>query len=348
MKQVRLGKTGLMVSELGFGGIPIQRRTEQEAIDVVRHCLDAGITFVDTANGYTTSEERVGKAIAGRREQVVLATKSHGVDAETYRAEMELSFRRLAVDYIDIFQFHNISTEEQFDKVTAPGGPLDVAREAQSAGRIGHIGVTSHKLDMALKLVPTGLFETLMFPFNFITSEPAEELVPLCKQHDVGFIAMKPIGGGLLEDVNLAFKWLRQYPDVLPLVGIQSNAEIDEISGVIADREPLTQAQWADIKRLQDELGTRFCRGCDYCQPCQQEIRISTMLRLRSFARRMHTDRTYGDWGQSQVATAETCSDCGECEARCPYELPIREMMRDNIAWYHEQLALHAAGAHTG
>ncbi|MBN1401936.1 MAG: aldo/keto reductase [Anaerolineae bacterium] len=339
MQQMRLGKTGLTISALGFGGIPIQRLTEAEAIRVVQHCLDLGITFIDTAHGYTTSEERIGKAISGRREGLILATKSHALSGDAFRGEMEASFERLQVDYIDIYQFHNISTEEQFAQITAPGGPLDVAREAVAAGRIGHIGATSHSLDMALKLAASGLFETLMFPFNFITSEPADELVPLCRRNDVGFIAMKPIGGGMLEDVKLAFQWLRQFPTVLPLVGIQSHAEIDEIVAVMEGPAEISPAEWAEIQRLQAELGKRFCRSCDYCQPCPQEIRISSVLRLRSFARRMPPERLHGAWGRDLIATAETCIDCGECEARCPYELPIREMTREMIAWYHEEIA---------
>jgi predicted aldo/keto reductase-like oxidoreductase len=311
VRKIRLGKTALMVSEVGFGGIPIQRLDEDEAVQVVRRCLELGVTFLDSANGYTTSEERIGKAIAGRREGLVLATKSGARDAKTCREHLELSFRRLGVEHIDLFQFHNVSTEEHYEQVIAPGGMLEVVREAQAAGRVSHIGVTSHSLKMALTLVASGYFETLMFPFCFATPEPTEELIPLCRKHDVAFIAMKPMGGGLLESASLAFKYLRQFPDILPLVG------------------------------LSQELGTRFCRGCDYCQPCPQGISISMAMRLRSHIKRFHADRFYGQEFQSLVARAETCTDCGDCESRCPYELTIRETLRENIAWYHEQIALY-------
>jgi len=339
LKSVTLGKTGLQVAPVGFGGIPIQRLSEQKAIDVVSHCLDKGVTFVDTANGYSVSEERIGKAIAGRRDGLVLATKSHGGTAEAFRQEMELSFKRLQVEHIDIYQFHGVSKPEQFEQIIAPGGPLDVAREAKAAGRIGHIGVTSHSLDVALKLAASGLFETLMFPFNFITREPAEELLGVCRDNGVAFISMKPMGGGLLEDAALAFKWLRQYPDAYPLVGIQSYAEIDEIVGVMEGPAALTADEAARIAALRAELGTRFCRSCEYCQPCPQGIRISWILRLKSHAKRMPATRVFGESSLASIQTAETCADCGVCEERCPYELPIREMTAELIDWFYEQRA---------
>lgn len=344
VRQVTLGRTGLTVSEIGFGGIPIQRLSEQGAIDVVRHCLDLGITFLDTAHGYTTSEARIGKAIAGRRDEVVIATKSHGLDAETFRDEMEQSFRRLQVDRIDIFQFHGVSSDENYAKVIAPGGPLDVAREAQSAGRIGHLGVTSHRLDTALKLATCGLFETLMFPFNWITREPADELLSLCEKNGVAFISMKPMGGGLLDDATLNFKWLAQYPSAYPLVGIQSFEEIDEIVGIVEAREALSDAERARIEALRAELGNRFCRACDYCQPCPQGIRISSVMRLKSSLKRFSTERFYGESTEAMVATAESCLECGDCESRCPYELEIRDTIRDNAAWYREMQRTHMAG----
>jgi len=341
MRKIRLGKTGLMVSELGFGGIPIQRLNDDEAIRVVRRCLDLGVTFLDSANSYTTSEGRIGKAILGRREGLVLATKSGARDPQTCREHLALSFQRLGVEHIDLFQFHNVSTQEHYERIVAPGGMLAVVREAQADGRIGHIGVTSHNLDMALKLVRSGHFETLMFPFCCVTPEAAEELIPLCREHDVAFIAMKPMGGGLLENASLAFKYLRQFPDVLPLVGVQSVAEIEEIVAIMEGPASLSAGEQIELQRLRQELGTRFCRGCDYCQPCPQGISISMMMRLHSHAKRFHVDRFYGQEMQSLVARIETCADCGDCESRCPYQLAIRETLRANAAWYREQMALH-------
>ncbi len=339
----RLGRTGLLVTAVGFGGIPIQRLEEEDAVAVVRHCLDRGVNWIDTAHGYTTSEGRIGQAIAEMAKKPVLATKSHGLTAEAVTAEMEQSFQRLGVGYIDLFQFHGVSKPENLEKVTAPNGPLDVARRARDAGRIGHIGATSHNLDVAMELVKSEWFDTLMFPFNFITREPADALLPLCRQHDVGFIAMKPMGGGLLEDATVAFKWLRQFPDVLPLVGIQAFAEIDQIVEILEGPAELTSAEQARIEAIREELGTHFCRSCDYCQPCSAGIRISTVMRLRSAKKRFHASRFYGEETQKAVAMVSECIDCGKCEERCPFELQIRETLRANAAWYEEEMALHNA-----
>jgi predicted aldo/keto reductase-like oxidoreductase len=344
MRTIRLGKTNLMVSELGFGGIPIQRLSEGEAVEVVTRCLDLGVTFVDTANGYTTSEERIGKAIKGRRDRLVLATKSGARDPKTLREHVDLSFRHLDVDYIDLIQFHNVSTEEHYEQVVAPGGLLEAAQEYKAAGRIGHIGVSSHHPDVAKKLVATDLFETLMFPFCVVTPEPADDLIPLCREHDVGFLSMKPMGGGMIENATLAFKFLRQFPHILPVVGIQAMWEIEQIVGVMEGPGLFSSAEKAEALRLQQELGPRYCRGCDYCQPCTEDIRISSVLRLRSFVRRMPAERVRGEWGQNLIAKAETCADCGDCEARCPYNLPIRDMIKEITAWYHEEMSLAAVG----
>jgi hypothetical protein len=343
MRQVELGRTGLRVSEVAFGGIPIQRLSEDEAVAVVQRCLDLGVTMLDTAHGYSTSEERIGRAIAGRREGLVIATKSPAREAGPFREQMELSFRRLGVEYIDLFQFHNISTPEALEQVLAPGGPMDIARQAKAAGRIGHIGVTSHKLEMAIEMAGSGLFETLMFPFNYITDEPAQELIPLCRAKGVGFIAMKPMGGGLLEDATLSFKFLRQFEGVLPVVGIERAAEIEEIVGIMEGDTAFTPAERTRLAEITAFLGTRFCRRCDYCQPCPQGIQISTVMNIKSFARRMPPERVFGEWGRALVAQAETCIVCGECASRCPYGLPVPEMLAQNAQWYNEQMALHNA-----
>ncbi|MFC1916310.1 aldo/keto reductase [Chloroflexota bacterium] len=196
MDKIRLGKTEMMVSKLGFGGIPIQRVSEDTAVAIVKKCLELGINFLDTANGYTTSEERIGKAIAGQRERLILATKSHARTREELESHIKLSLKRLGVEYIDLYQFHQVGDSKSLEIVLGPNGPMAVVEEAKKAGVVKHIGATSHQIDVAKDLVKSDRFETIMFPFNFITSEPADELLPLCREHDVGFIAMKPLGGG--------------------------------------------------------------------------------------------------------------------------------------------------------
>ncbi|MCK4449175.1 MAG: aldo/keto reductase, partial [Anaerolineae bacterium] len=229
METIRLGKTDMMVSKLGFGGIPIQRVSEDEAVAVVKKCLDLGITFIDTANAYTTSEERIGKAISGRREGLILATKSTSRTREGVERHLQQSLKLLGVESIDLYQFHGVNDFDAYARVLDPDGPMAVVQEAKRAGVVKHIGITSHLIDVAKEAVKSDRFETIMFPFNFVTCEPADELLPLAREHDVGFIAMKPLAGGALDNATLAFKYLRQFPQLLPIAGIERVEEMEEI-----------------------------------------------------------------------------------------------------------------------
>lgn len=338
MEKIRLGKTDLMVTRIGFGGIPIQRCTEADAVTVVKKCLDLGINFLDTANGYSTSEERIGKAVKGRRKDVIIATKSGGRTPEDIKKHLDLSLKRLGTDYIDLYQFHGVSNKEHMDKILDPEtGIYQVFENAKKAGKIRHIGVTSHQLDSAKALVKTDRFETIMFPFNVITSEPGEELLPLCKEHDVGFINMKSMAGGMLGNATIAFKYLFQFPDIVIIPGIEKPHEIEEIVSIYEGPHEMTAAEQAEMKRMIKELGTRFCRRCDYCQPCQQEIPISMVLSFPSFVKRLPPD-WYLEGGMipTLMARAANCVKCGECEARCPYNLPISDMVAEYYNQYEE------------
>jgi uncharacterized protein len=337
MDRVRLGKTNLMVSRLGFGGIPIQRVSEEEAIEVVRRCLQLGIDFIDTANGYSTSEERIGKAVAGKRSEVIIATKTGARTREDAEKHLKLSLQRLNTDYIDIWQFHGVSDFKALDAIVAPSGPLSVAREAHQSGIIRHIGITSHQIDVAKKAVQTDLFETLMFPFNFITYEAIDELIPLCRTHDVGFIAMKPLAGGMLDQVSIAFKYLLEVPDVVPLVGIEKVPEIEQISRILEGPLTMTKAENTEMQQLRKNMGTRFCHRCDYCQPCTQQIPISMIMTARSFFKRLPPERVFGEMVAPGMEKAANCSNCGECEKRCPYHLPIRGMIAEQVEWYNQE-----------
>ena len=243
MEKIRLGKTNLMVTQLGFGGIPIQRLNDADAVAVVKKCLDLGITFFDTANGYSTSEERIGQAVKGQRPNIYIATKSGARTREEMEKHLALSLQRLGTDYIDLYQCHGISDFKSLDKIQEPGGVIDFMKESRRKGLIKHIGITSHQIDVAKKAVQTGLFETLMFPFNFITSEAADELIPLCRKHDVGFIVMKPLAGGMIDRVKIAFKYLLQFPDVVAIPGIEKIAEIEEIAQFYQKPAKITQAE---------------------------------------------------------------------------------------------------------
>jgi len=329
LKEIMLGRTGLKVKSLGFGGIPIQRVSEEEAVEVVRRCYDLGLNYYDTARGYTNSEECIGKALEDVRDRVILATKSHKRTAEGIKRELEISLRNLRTDCIDVYQLHNVQTEEQWSQVRAPGGALEAVEEAKKQGKINHVSVTSHNPDLAVDMIKTGLFETVMIPYNYLTTKPADELLPTCKALNVGTIIMKPFGGGAFSNANTALKYVLSNQDCdLVIPGMMSVAEVEENIGVWMGDHTLTDEEHTLIERDKERLGDQFCRSCNYCQPCPQGIPISTILRTESqVLRRM-------GWTESRVNSVkeakeklETCIHCGECESRCPYGLPIQELL---------------------
>jgi predicted aldo/keto reductase-like oxidoreductase len=334
MQTIRFGKTGLQVSRVAFGGIPIQRLAEEEAVRVVRRALDRGITFFDTANGYTTSEERIGRALAGRRGEAVIATKSGARDKATALEHLHLSLRRLSTDFVDLWQFHGVSTFEEYEQVLGPDGAMEAAQQALREGKIRHIGITSHSLEVALKAAASGYFESVQFPFNFVATEAADGLLALTQQHDVGFIAMKPFGGGMLENARLAIKYLLQFPGVVPDPGFERVEEIEEVVAVVEGPWEMTPEETEEMERIRREVGTRFCHRCQYCEPCPQGVPISLVVNLRSFWRRFPRESFFGGWVAEAVAKARECAECGECEAKCPYHLPIREMLVESVAFF--------------
>jgi len=337
MEKVRLGRTEMMVTGLGFGGIPIQRVPEEEAIAVVNKCLDLGINFLDTANGYTTSEERIGRAIKGKREEIILATKSLARTREDIEKHLKLSLERLGTDYIDLYQLHNVSDAETLETVLDPNGPRGVIEDAKKAGVVKHIGITSHQVDVAKDIIKTDLFETIMFPFNFMVYEGNDELLSLARQHDVGFIAMKPLAGGMIANATIAIKYLLQFPDTVLIPGIERVPEIEEIARVFEGPKEMTVGEKREMERIKEELGTRFCRKCDYCQPCTAGISISDVMAFPNLAKRLPPVRLYSGKFAESFEKAADCTDCSECEERCPYNLPIRDMMK-------EHLKMHRAG----
>ena len=341
MKTVRLGKTGLEVSRVGMGGIPIQRPSEDDAIRVIQRALDLGVNFIDTARGYRASEERIGKAVAGRREQVIIATKGWG-DKVAVLESIEESLKRLKTDYIDLWQFHNIGTFEEYEQeVLGPGGGLEGAREALQAGKIRHVGFSSHSLDVALKAIPPGHFETVQFPLNFVSDEAVDRLVPLAREHDIGFIAMKPFASGNLRDANLAIKYVLQFDTVVPDPGIEKAEEIVEIVDIVNNGPwEFTPQERQRIEEIRAELGPRFCRQCQYCMPCPEGVNV-WMLMITQGMYRLWPPQVFFEWMEEIVESGRNCIQCGECEEKCPYKLPIREMIVENIEFYERVAAEH-------
>ena len=338
MRKVTLKRSGLTVSRIGFGGLPIQRIDEKSAIAVIRRCLDLGINLIDTANGYTVSEGYIGKAIADYpRESLILATKTRARDYVTAMEHIKLSLERFNTDYIDIYMLHNVSDLLVLDQVLAKDGALSALEEAKKAGMIKHIGVSSHGHETALAAAKLNCFEIMMYPYNFVAYEPGQEVLAACKANNVDFFAMKPMGGGRLDNATLAFKYLLNIPSVVPFVGIERPEEIEEIIGIEQNLTPLSKEDRAEIKRIIDEIGDRFCRRCRYCLPCPEGIIIPLLNNLVTFLRHDSAEQCFGPGIVSKtVDMARGCTECGECEERCPYDLPIIEMNKDNVKLYDE------------
>jgi predicted aldo/keto reductase-like oxidoreductase len=334
MQKVRLGKSELRVTQIGFGGIPIQRLDDDDAVNVVRRCLSLGLNYLDTANSYTTSERRIGLALNDHRGEVIVSTKSQSRNADGVRAHLEQSLQMLGLEAIDLYQFHNVSTFDALEKVLAADGPFPVVEQAVHDGTVRHIGITSHQIDVAKEAIKTGRFETVMYPLNFIAHEPGEELLALARSLDVGFIAMKPFAGGMIADASLASRYLLNHPDVVAIPGVQSVDEIEEIVRIAAGSTTLTDAEMAEIERLRAETGNRFCRRCDYCQPCTAGIPISTVMSFPTMVKRMPRASLMRGWVADALEKVHGCTDCGLCEERCPYGLPIREMISENLDQY--------------
>lgn len=328
MRKKQLGRTGLIVSEIGFGGIPITRVDLPEAVDIIRHCFELGLTFFDTARFYGDSELKVGAALEPVRDKVVVATKTMARDAAGVTDQLEESLTDLKTDHIDLYQAHNISIKEDLDQVLGAGGAYEALRRAKEQGRIGHIGFSSHNPDIALKACKTGLFETLQFPFNFVEHDPADELFRVAEEMEMGIIGMKPLGGGLLERADLCFRFLQPHGQVVPIAGIQSKEEIEEIVSLYCSARSLSDEDWKEIEKIREELGDSFCHRCGYCMPCEQGVLIPRVLLFKSQMKRFPRAMVVS-LAEEPMKTAEECAECGECEEKCPYGLSVPELIKE-------------------
>jgi predicted aldo/keto reductase-like oxidoreductase len=327
-KMIRLGKSGLEVTRIGFGGIPIQRLGEQQAVKVIRRALDGGLNWIDTANDYGNSEERIGKAIKKYpRSDVLVFTKGTGRDPKALREQIELSFERLQTDYIDLYQFHIVPDEETWRSMLE-NGAFDLVREYREKGRIRHIGASAHSRDAARVVIEHPEIEVLQFPFNFIVEDQGRELVDACRAKDIGFIAMKPLGGGALQDASACIRYLLAVPGIAADPGFEHIEEVEEVLSLWKEGAGLSEENRRSIERLRRELGTRFCRRCGYCQPCPQGVQIVTLMTMDTLVKRFPVDRLSEDWIAGAAESIEKCIECGECEQKCPYKLSIIEEIR--------------------
>lgn len=327
MEYRTLGKTGLKISAMGFGGIPIQRIDVSGTKALMEKLVACGINYIDTARGYTVSEAYLGEALEGIRDKFVLATKSMARDKDGMAKDIDISLSNLRTNYIDLYQVHNPSPA-QLEQVISEGGALEALMDAKAAGKIGHIGLTAHTLETFEKALELDWVETIMFPYNLVETQ-GEALIAKCAQKNIGFIDMKPLAGGAIEDATLALRFVTSNPNVsVTIPGMAEVSELEQNLAAVNDTAPLSEAELAKIDSVRKELGTQFCRRCGYCSPCTVGIVIPNMFLFEGYLAR------YGlaDWAKgryaTQAKTASDCIGCGVCETRCPYNLPIREMLK--------------------
>lgn len=327
MEYRELGKTGLKVSRLGLGGIPIQRIDEAGTKEVIKSLLDKGINYIDTARGYTVSEELIGQATEGVRDKFIFATKSMARTKEEMARDIDISLKNLRTDYIDLYQVHNPNLD-QLETVCAPGGALEALFEAREAGKIRHIGITAHSPNVFEKALSLPWVETIMFPYNIVENQ-GEEYIRACQEKNIGFIAMKPMAGGNIENGTLAVRYILDNPAVtVAIPGMGDIKEVAENAAAAEDRTPFSDEEKENAAAIRKELGTQFCRRCNYCAPCTVGIGIPNVFLFAGYLRRYDL----AGWAKSrydaQPVKADACVECGECEKRCPYNLPIREMLK--------------------
>ncbi len=327
MQTVTLGKTGLTVSKNGFGALPIQRISKKEAVYLLQKAFYYGINYFDTARWYTDSEEKLGAAFAYTRDKIIISTKTGAENAEQFFKDLETSLSMLQTDYIDIYQFHNPAF---CPKPGDESGLYDAMLEAKKQGKIRHIGITNHRLAVAGEAIASGLYETLQFPFSYLASEADLQLVEACRQANMGFIAMKALSGGLINDSATAYAYLAQFDNVAPIWGVQRENELDEFISYQENPPKLTEEMQKKIEKDREQLSGDFCRGCGYCMPCPAGIEINNCARMSLMLRRAPKESYLTKEWQEKMKKIESCLHCNKCMSRCPYGLDTPKLLERN------------------
>ena len=333
--KITLGHTGIEIEKNGFGCLPIQRISKEDAAYLLRKAADGGMNYFDTARAYSDSEEKLGYAFAGMREQVVIATKTMAQTGEALRKDLEASLKALNTGYIDVYQFHNPAF------VPRPGGEdglYDAALEAQAQGKIRHIAITNHRLAVAHEAIDSGLYALLQFPYSYLAGPQEQELVDKCQKNGMGFVAMKGMAGGLIRDGMAAAAWMAQQPGVVPIWGVQHEWELDQFLSCVREAPQLTPEYQAVIGKDRSELAGDFCRGCGYCMPCPMGIEINQCARMSLMLRRAPAAGWLSQEWQENMKRIEQCLHCGQCSSRCPYGLDTPRLLEENYRDYQTYL----------
>lgn len=336
MAKVTLGSTGIIVEQNAFGALPVQRDDMATAVEILKKAYDGGMRFFDTARAYTDSEEKIGEALSDVRSNIYIASKTHAKTPEDFWRDLKTTLKNLKTDYIDIYQFH------MAPQCFAPGdgtGMYECMLEAKAKGMIRHIGITAHKIGVAFEAVQSGLYETLQFPFSYLSGEKEIELVELCQKNNVGFIAMKALAGGLINNSAAAYAYIAQFNNVLPIWGIQRMSELDEFLSYMKNPPTMTEEIEKIITDDRAVLAGDFCRGCGYCMPCPAGISIPDCARMSLMVCRAPSARWLGEEMQAEMKKTEGCLHCGACTKKCPYSLNIQELLVKNYEDYKKILS---------
>lgn len=332
---VTLGRTGIIVNKNGFGALPIQRISLEDSAKLLQKAYDGGIRFFDTARAYSDSEEKMGYALSSVREHIIIATKTAAATVEDFWNDLEISLHNLKTDYVDIYQFHNPAV------CPRPGdgsGLYEAMLEARGQGKIRFIGITNHRIAVAEEAAKSGLYDTIQFPFNYLSTERETALTESCRIHEVGFIAMKGMSGGLITNSAAISAYMAQYENVLPIWGVQREQELDEFLSYIENPPQMTEELRAVIERDQRELSGEFCRGCAYCMPCPAGIEINNCARMSLLLRRSPSEGYFQEEWREKMKKIEDCLHCGSCSSKCPYGLDTPALLGKNYQDYREVL----------
>ncbi len=341
MDTISLGRTNLKVTRSAFGALPIQRVDMEGSIKLLRKAFDSGINFYDTARMYTDSEEKLGRALSGVRHEIILATKSMGQTKAVVLKELEESLKQLKTDYIDLYQLHN---PKELPDPEDENSSYAALTEAKAKGLVRFIGVTNHKVDTAMAAVRSGLYDTVQFPFSCLSSETDIQLVQLCSQYDIGFIAMKAMSGGLITDARATFAFIRQFDNVVPIWGIQKESELEEFISLEKNPPQLDEALKTQIEGIRSQLTGNFCRGCGYCGPCPEGIPIHVAARMTQVIGRFPSGAMFDEENRKNMELITQCKECGLCKQRCPYELDIPVLLKRMLAEYRELYSAYCTG----
>lgn len=338
MEKIKLGRTNLLVSRSGFGAIPIQRISFSDSDRLLKKAYVSGINFFDTARSYTDSEEKIGSALGDVRKEIIIATKTPSEDRKSVMRDLETSLKKLRTDYLDIYQLHNPQT---LPDPNDPNSSYGALLEAKKKGMIRFIGLTNHRLEIALAAARSGLYDTIQFPLSSLSSEEDLQIIAICQQYNLGLIAMKALSGGLITNAASAFAFLRQYDNVVPIWGIEKEPQLDQFIAMEKNPPLLDDTMLKMITNDRQELSGTFCRACGYCMPCPAGIPIPTAARMSLLLRRMPYQQFMTEEWHRQMYLINECLNCGQCKKHCPYQLDTPQILQGMLKDYRQFYEIH-------